>query len=181
MSLAALMLLCSVPSADEPAKYFNADGYRSERYRAPLPATVPGGRTVNALELKQLIDTGTVKLLDVQAITLRPETAEFDMGWLPSSVRYHLPGSVWLPNVGYGELDAKMQRFFVRELARLSEGNLRQAIVFYCVADCWMSWNAVQRAARLGYQNLYWFPEGTDGWEAEGFALHEAMPQPLER
>lgn len=27
-----------------------------------------------------------------------------------------------------------------------------------------MSWNTVRRAAALGYQNIYWLSEGTDGW-----------------
>lgn len=27
-----------------------------------------------------------------------------------------------------------------------------------------MAWNAVQRAAKLGYTQLHWYPEGTDGW-----------------
>lgn len=158
---------------------FNAEGLRADRYRAPLPSSVPGAITINAVELHALIAENDLALVDVQAITMRPETADFDMDWLPSSVRYHLPESVWLPNVGYGELSQQMSTFFSREMAAVTNGNKHLLVVFYCVADCWMSWNTVQRAGTLGYTRLYWFPEGTDGWEEQGYPLVEATPQPL--
>jgi thioredoxin-related protein len=42
-----------------------------------------------------------------------------------------------------------------------------------------MSWNAVKRASALGYRNLYWYPEGSDGWAAAGLQLVTAKPIPL--
>lgn len=158
---------------------YNAEGLRADRYRAPLPSSVPGATTINAVDLHELIAKNDLALVDVQAITIRPETADFDMDWLPSSVRYHLPDSVWLPNVGYGELSQQMSMFFEREMMAVTDGNKHLPVVFYCVADCWMSWNTVQRAGSLGYTRLYWFPEGTDGWEEQGYPLVEATPQPL--
>jgi len=41
-----------------------------------------------------------------------------------------------------------------------------------------MSWNAAKRALALGYKNVAWYPDGTDGWEAAGLPLHEAKPEP---
>lgn len=159
---------------------FNSEGYRAERYRAPLPASAPGAKTLSAQDLQALLAQQSMVLLDVQAVVVRPETADFGIGWLPSRERFNLPGSIWLPNVGYGQLNATMRRYLHRELLLASGGDVDKALVFYCVADCWMSWNAVQRAARLGYRQLYWFPGGTDSWAAQQLPLVLAQPRPLQ-
>jgi len=48
--------------------------------------------------------------------------------------------------------------------------------VFYCLASCWMSWNAAKRALELGYTNVAWYPEGTDGWADQGLPLEGRVP-----
>ena len=62
---------------------------------------------------------------------------------------------------------------------RLSGGDRARRLVFYCQAECWMSWNAAKRALGLGYRNVVWYPEGTDGWQAAGLPLQMAEPQPM--
>ena len=49
-------------------------------------------------------------------------------------------------------------------------------LLFYCLKDCWMSWNAAKRAIALGYRHVYWFPEGTDGWTEAGGTLQAGAP-----
>ncbi len=159
---------------------FNEQGYRIENYRRATPDTAPAGAILNTDQLKQLIDTTSPVLVDVQAITVRPESREFGIAWLPNKERWHIAGSTWLPNVGYGVLNLQMQTYFRSNLHRLTRGDKQQAIVFYCVVDCWMSWNAVRRASALGYKNLYWYPLGTDGWEQAGLGLVEGTPYPLD-
>ncbi len=51
-------------------------------------------------------------------------------------------------------------------------------LVFYCLKDCWMSWNAAKRALELGYKNVDWYPEGSDGWAAAGLPLEKRTPEP---
>ena len=54
-------------------------------------------------------------------------------------------------------------------------------MVFYCDANCWMSWNAAKRAMEeLGYSRVYWYPEGVQGWKRAGQPLvtAEALPMP---
>jgi PQQ-dependent catabolism-associated CXXCW motif protein len=58
-----------------------------------------------------------------------------------------------------------MADWFARELARLSAGNRDAPLVFYCLRDCWMSWNAGKRALALGYRQVLWFADGSDGWQ----------------
>jgi rhodanese-related sulfurtransferase len=39
-----------------------------------------------------------------------------------------------------------------------------------------MSWNAAKRAIGLGYRNVIWYPDGTDGWAAAGLPLERREP-----
>jgi PQQ-dependent catabolism-associated CXXCW motif protein len=89
-----------------------------------------------------------------------------------------IPGSVWLPDVGYGALSPEMAEWFRTHLAKLAAGDPARPMVIYCRADCWMSWNAAKRAVGLGYAGIVWYPDGTDGWEAAGLPLEERTPEP---
>jgi hypothetical protein len=64
--------------------------------------------------------------------------------------------------------------WFRASLERVSEGNRKATLVFYCVVDCWMSWNATKRAIAWGYEAALWYADGNDGWEVAGFPLAEA-------
>lgn len=160
---------------------FSSEGYRIARYRAALPKTPPAGQRLNTQELVDLISQVRPLLIDVQAITLRPESEKFGISWLPSRERWHIPHSTWLPNVGYGSLEPRMLSYLKTNLQRLTRGDQELPLVFYCVVDCWMSWNAVKRADDLGYRNLYWYPEGSDGWGEAGLELVPARPVPLQK
>lgn len=173
-----LVLLC-MDGAVLADTLFNEQGFRINNYRRATPESSPAGQILSTQQLRRLIQSESPVLIDVQAITLRPESTEFGHAWLPSRTRWHIDGSTWLPNIGYGELDQRMQSYFQSNLQRLTQGNKHRAIVFYCVVDCWMSWNAVRRAAKWGYSNIFWYPDGTDGWEQAGLPLVEAAPYPL--
>ena len=80
--------------------------------------------------------------------------------------RSNIPGSIWLPDTGYGELAPSMADYFAKGLEKATHGDRARLLVVYCLADCWMSWNAAKRALALGYSNVAWYPEGTDGWRA---------------
>ena len=85
--------------------------------------------------------------------------------------RHNIPGSVWLPDTGYGALAASTEDYLRNGLARASGGDRARLLVLYCQADCWMSWNAAKRALSYGYSNIAWYPQGTDGWQAAGLPL----------
>jgi rhodanese-related sulfurtransferase len=43
-----------------------------------------------------------------------------------------------------------------------------------------MGYNAAKRAMReLGYSNVYWYPEGVQGWQSAGLELVEAEAVPM--
>ena len=167
--------------AEPPYRHLNEQGLRSKRYRAPTPTTVPGAQTLTTTELirKRTAAHPALVLIDVQPITVRPESALFGISWLPNTPHFNIPGSVWLPNVGYAELDLKIEQYFRSELKRLNSEKGERSFVFYCTLGCWMSWNAVQRATHYGYKRVFWYREGTDGWAAAGQDLAPATPVPL--
>lgn len=179
MKNSGLIILLSLALISPALAVKVPDNYRMKRYRAPTPQTVAGAVTVNTAEVRQLIKVEKPILIDVSAVPYRPEMLDFGGEWLVSTPRYNLPNSVWLPNVGYGEISAQIKTYFTENLRRLTKDNKNYPIVFYCIADCWMSWNACKRAARLGYTRIYWYREGTDGWTDEDYKTVLSTPIPL--
>lgn len=181
-TLSALLLLAltcahaSLAVADT-AELFSADGYRIAEFRAPVPESVPGGITVTTQQVQSLLEASQeVILLDVLPAPVKPKDRPDNLLWLPPA-RYNIPGSHWLPNVGYGALSLALDSYFKENLERLSAGDKSRKIVIYCLADCWMSWNAAKRAAtEYGYTGIYWYPDGTTGWEAAGLPLDRSRP-----
>ncbi len=154
-------------------------GYRLADYRAPVPASLAGARVVTTAELQALTaGGGAARLIDVLPAPRKPANRPAGSVWRPAP-RDDIPGSVWLPNVGYGELSAEFESWFRDNLARITDGDRSRPLVFYCKANCWMSWNAAKRAQAYGYDHVVWYPDGTDGWQAAGLPLVAAEPEPM--
>ena len=151
------------------------EGYRMDRFRAPVPATLKGATVVSTKEVEALV--GSVVLIDVLPRPPKPAGLKEGTVWRPRP-RSNIPGSVWLPNTGLGVLPIRVEAYFRDNLARLTGGDVTRKLVFYCLADCWMSWNAAKRALAYGYAQVYWYPEGTDGWAAAGLPLAPCEPVP---
>ncbi len=153
---------------------FSWDGYRVARYRSPTPEQAEGGQRIDTASLQRLLQQqpGTA-LVDVQPVRWQGGI------FLQSKPRFNLPGSLWLPNVGLGELPPDWADYFRQGLRQASSGELAHPMVFYCTADCWMSWNAVKRASEWGYSRVYWYAEGTDGWHEADLPLEKASPLPF--
>jgi PQQ-dependent catabolism-associated CXXCW motif protein len=175
-----LLLVPIVATAGNAAELFAEDGYRIAEFRAPVPASVPACTTLGTEQLQTLLHNDDVLLIDVLPAPVKPKDRPANLLWLPPP-RHNIPGSHWLPNVGYGALSAELERYFRTNLERLSNGNKDQKVVIYCLANCWMSWNAAKRAAtEYGYRAVYWYPDGTTGWEAAGLPLEKSVALPME-
>ena len=170
----AVGLAGGVASAQEVPE---PDGYRMQAYRAPVPAELTGGTVVSLEEARALIEAGDIVLIDVLPRPPKPQGLPEGTIWRPRP-RYNIPGSVWLPNTGFGALAPETEAYFQDNLEQLSKGSSATKLLFYCLADCWMSWNAAKRALSYGYAEVYWFPEGTDAWEAAGLPLEQSEPAP---
>jgi PQQ-dependent catabolism-associated CXXCW motif protein len=167
------MLVCAAAQAGVP----EPPGFRQDDYRAPVPATVAGGTVVHTKALKSLLRRGEALPVDVLPAPRRPEGMRPDQPWMPTP-RRDIPGSLWLPDVGRGTLSPAVEQWFQDRLNEATQGNKARPLVFYCLSRCWMSWNAAKRAAQYGYRRVYWYPDGSDGWEKAGQPLAETQPQP---
>lgn len=150
-------------------------GYRMSEFRAPVPCTLAGAAVVSTEGMRRLIEREPPVLVDVLPAPRRPEGLPEGTPWLPP-VRRNIPGTVWLPNTGFGALPVEEEAYLRANLERLTGGDRSRSLVFYCLAECWMSWNAARRAVEWGYTSVVWYPDGTDGWEAAGLALAESSP-----
>ena len=150
--------------------------YRMSEFRAPVPCTLAGATVVSTEELRRLIEREPPLLIDVLPSPRRPAgISDEDDLWFPPE-RYSIPGSVWLPNTGFGVLPVEEERYLRANLERLTGGDRSRPIVIFCLADCWMSWNAARRAVAWGYTSVIWYPHGTDDWEEAGLPLVEVSP-----
>jgi len=153
------------------------EAYRAAPYHAVTTQIPPKGvQRINVHQLKDRLLRDDVVLIDVFGALFREESLYFDGDWLVADARKNIPGSVWLPNVGKHSLSLVIERYFNMELQRLTDNDKNKGIVFYCIEDCWMSWNASKRALSWGYKNVMWFREGVDGWLDEGGRLQESKP-----
>jgi PQQ-dependent catabolism-associated CXXCW motif protein len=153
------------------------DGYRTEDYRAPTPRGLHGARVVATGEAAVLWKQGDAAFIDVLPRPPRPANLPPGTIWRDTP-RLDIPRSIWLPDTGYGALAPAMENYFRGGLLKASGGDRRKALVVYCLRDCWMSWNAARRAIAIGYENVIWYPDGTDGWASAGLPLEPATPEP---
>jgi PQQ-dependent catabolism-associated CXXCW motif protein len=172
--LAALSLIIPARAQDKPPE---PDGYREENYRAPVPATLAGVRVLTTAEAEAIWRARSGAFIDVMPRAPKPPNLHAGTVWRDQP-RLNIRGSVWLPDTGYGKLAAATEDYLKRGLVRATAGNSAALVVIYCMADCWMSWNAAKRIRTYGYSNVAWYPEGTDGWERAGQELTEAHPEP---
>jgi PQQ-dependent catabolism-associated CXXCW motif protein len=152
-------------------------GYRTRDYRAPTPTTVAGGTVLDTRAAERMWRTGGAVWIDVLPAPQPPPNLPAAAVWLPVP-RRDIPGSLWLPDVGRGDLNPELEAYFRTNLDQVTRHRKDTAIVFYCLADCWMSWNAAKRAAKWGYLRVYWYRDGTDGWSAAKLPLATAAPLP---
>ena len=152
-------------------------GYRTDNYRTPVPKTLTGAKGVlTADAAKHMMDDAHAVFFDVYPRAPKPPN-------LPASTVWHDPphrsimGALWLPNAGYGVVSAETQAYFEAKLALHTVADKSKPVVFFCLRDCWMSWNAAKRAISMGYTAVYWFSEGTDAWEESGYPVTNIEPE----
>ncbi len=170
--LLAAALFPTVAAGDVP----EPDGYRDEPYRAPVPPTLDGATVLETSEAYDLWRRGDAVFVDVLPRAPKPANLPEGTIWRQPP-RASIPGAVWLPNVGYAALAESDDRYFRDELAEAAGEDSSRAVVFFCLADCWMSWNAAKRAIEeYGYSDVYWYPDGTDGWIFDDRPTEPAEP-----
>lgn len=175
LSLAFVAVVGSaVPVAAQPV-LFDAEGYRTARYRAPVDRPPPGVAQIDGQAVAALVDRGEALLID----TLPAEGGHYDPttgAWALAAPHRSIAGAHWFPEAGRGNPDPRVARWFLTQVARLARERPRATVIVFCLADCWMSWNAALRLRRAGLTNVRWFAEGTDGWRDIGRELVPTEP-----
>jgi PQQ-dependent catabolism-associated CXXCW motif protein len=172
--LAVLLMAPQMPAiaggtVPEPAEY------RMENYKAPVPATLKGAKVVTTQEAIALWKSKAAVFVDVLAHDPKPANLPEGTIW-KEKVREDIPGSVWLANVGYGVINKETEAYYRKGLTDLLGDDKNRKVLFYCMENCWMSWNAARRAVEWGYKSVLWYPLGTDGWAAAGQPTRKNEP-----
>lgn len=153
------------------------DNYRTDDYRSPVPLTLKGATVLSNRDAVDLWQAKSAVFIDVYPHPPKPPNLPAGTLWRETT-HQSIENAVWLPNVGYGVLSEGNDAYFRRSLADLSGGDTSKTLVFFCLRDCWMSWNAAKRALTYGYRNVDWYRDGSDGWQEEGGLLEEVHPRP---
>lgn len=175
----AIFLAATNARGEAPPRPREPEGYRLDAYRAPVPATLTGATVIDTAKAFDMWKAKAAVFVDALPHAPKPEGLPKNAVWREQP-RFDIPGSVWLPDTGYGELAEATQRYLEKGLARATASDKAKPLVFYCLENCWMSWNAAKRAMSLGYANVFWYPQGTDGWAAQKHPLEERKPEPRE-
>lgn len=139
------------------------DGFWKGPVNDPVPNTIRGGKVIHARALAALLKHTGAVVVDVSNAPRRPENLPPSTTWLPLPHRA-IPGAIWIPGAGLGEPPPPLDQYFRERLAKATGNDMAKPLVLYCHARCWLSWNGAKRAILYGYRNVYWFPDGIEGW-----------------
>lgn len=165
----------SAPNADtqQAAKSGNStsysnepEGFRLTDYRTPVPKTLTGATTLSTSQMEDLLANTQLPsplLIDVFPKTEKPESWPQNQLWLPEP-HQSIPTAHWLAEVGFGTINTAIESAYKEFLQLATNNNLAYPIVLFCRKNCWISWNAAKRLVQYGYQQVYWYPDGMDGW-----------------
>ncbi|MEL6768831.1 MAG: PQQ-dependent catabolism-associated CXXCW motif protein [Pseudomonadota bacterium] len=172
MRVPTLLLALLLPFAAAAQPVPEPDGYRMDAFRAPVPETLAGGFVVNTAQAKALWHAG-IAFVDVMPRDEKPANLPAGTLWIDKP-RHSIPGALWVPNVGYGKIHPSRASYFLAALEAVTGGDREAPLLIFCRDDCWMSWNAARRAILdHGFTRVFWYPEGTDGWEWEDLPLEK--------
>ena len=95
------------------------DDYRMDDYRAPVPATLAGARVLTTAEAEAIWRAKIGVFIDVLPRPPKPKNLPEGTVWRDKP-RFNIPGSLWLPDTGYGRLAPATEDYLQRGLARAS-------------------------------------------------------------
>jgi PQQ-dependent catabolism-associated CXXCW motif protein len=130
------------------------------------PATLAGAQLVDVAGLEALIRRGSVVLVDSGPADRKPDGLPEGALWKP--IHRSIPGAMWFPGAGRGDLPVERVEALLRRIDELTKGDKSVPVVSFCQPNCWGSWNLGKRLVQAGYTAVYWFPGGVRGWQETG-------------
>jgi PQQ-dependent catabolism-associated CXXCW motif protein len=158
---------------DEPTGFWHGD------INGPVPASIQGGQVLQLAGVQKFIKSGDALIVDVSNAPRKPDGLAPDAPWLPVSHKA-LPKSIWIPGAGAGEVTPEFDVFLRDRIGMAAQGNYDRPIIVYCHKRCWLSWNGAKRLIAYGYRQVYWYPDGIEGWKAAKLptvAVKEIAPE----
>jgi PQQ-dependent catabolism-associated CXXCW motif protein len=117
LTLTALIgAACAEELVSEP------DGYRTDDYRSPVPDTLAGARVLSTAEAAAIWRAKTGVFIDVLPRPPKPANLPAGTVWRDKP-RFNIPGSIWLPDTGYGALAPSTESYLRQGLSRASGDN----------------------------------------------------------
>ena len=107
LALGIILLPAMLAMASPPS---DPQGYRMDDYRAPTPVSLPGAMVLSTKDARALWDNRQAVFVDVLPRPPRPAGLPASTLWRPKP-RYDVPGSIWLPDTGYGALAPIMEDY----------------------------------------------------------------------
>ena len=104
-------------------------GYRMEEYRAPVPETLKGATVVTTMEAEALWREKKAVFFDVMPNAPKPANLPEGTIWKDKE-RRDIPGSIWLANVGYGEINAETAAYFRAGIEAAAGADKSKPILF---------------------------------------------------
>jgi PQQ-dependent catabolism-associated CXXCW motif protein len=152
-------------------------GFWTGPINSAVPATLAGGKVIHsAHQLQSLLKRPMTVILDVSNAPRRPDNLATGAPWLPLP-HQAIPGSLWIPGAGLGDIPPAVDDFFRKQLATATADDVSRRVIVYCHQTCWLSWNAAKRAIGYGYRNVYWYRDGIEGWKAAHFPTAVIEPR----
>jgi PQQ-dependent catabolism-associated CXXCW motif protein len=151
--------------------------YRMDDYRKPVPLTLAGAKVVDTLAVEKLHEQKAAIFIDVFPKPPKPVNLPAGTLWIDPK-HDTIDGTHWVPNVGYGAMPPGAEDYFRNALRNLTAAEPGKPLLFFCLRDCWMSWNAAKRALEWGYKDVMWYRDGTDGWQDAGNDLSAVASEP---
>ncbi len=124
-----------------------------------LPISIPGVRTVTAIEADSMLRDNTNAIV----IDVLGETSE----------RFALPNALFLPDFGKVKF-VRAERYAAEEaITARTGGDKNRLIVVYerNTRYGWLGYHAALRLVGMGYSNVVWLRGGLDAWHDAGLAL----------
>ena len=155
---AALFLAAAAPApVPEPA------GLWQGAMHGNTPATLKGATVLTTDAFAKLKKQEHPLLLDVGEIPKKPKTTDASLPWMPT--HRTIPGAVWLAGASNGTSNPAFATALKNRVADLTQKKVTHPIVVFCHPHCWGSWNVAKRLVGYGYQHVYWYPKGVQGWQ----------------
>jgi PQQ-dependent catabolism-associated CXXCW motif protein len=173
-TIVAALTLSAMAAAQTAEPLFDpVRGYRIAHYRGVVGPAPEGVARIDTTQAFRLWRRKAAIFIDVNPAPGAVRDAATGR-WTLAEPHSSIPGAHWFPESGRGQLAQGIAPWLLDGVRRLHRAAPDRPVVIFCLADCWMSWNAALRLHREGYRDIRWFAEGIDGWRDAGLRLEPA-------